>query len=109
MRDSVYPTQQLLRTYEDHGVPAISAMHVARRRVSRYGIVDGTPVEGNCHRVDDMVEKPPFPRRLLRALRAITPGKDGELQLYRRHGPPRPRAAGRPRLMAMLELRRRLD
>jgi UTP--glucose-1-phosphate uridylyltransferase len=96
MRADTTPTEQLLDAYREHGAPAISVMEVAASAVDRYGIVDPDPVEDGLVEIDDMVEKPApdqapsqlasigryvFEPSIFDALREITPGKGGELQL----------------------------
>lgn len=53
-------TQQLLDVYEDVRAPVFGVMDVPRDEISRYGSIEGEPVEGydDRFRVRDIVEKP---------------------------------------------------
>jgi UTP--glucose-1-phosphate uridylyltransferase len=50
--------KQVIDAYEKHGKPCISAVRVSEDKTSKYGIADITPVEGNVHKINRIVEKP---------------------------------------------------
>jgi len=91
-------TRQLMDVYERHGTGVVALEEVPRERVSKYGVVDGTPSDGDpdVYFVRDLVEKPApedAPSNLVIASRYIltpdifdklarvAPGKNGEIQL----------------------------
>lgn len=89
-------TAQLLDVYNRYGESVVALEEVPMERVSRYGVVDATRIEGRNYLVKDMVEKPSpeeAPSNLVVASRyvltpdifahldAVPPGKNGEIQL----------------------------
>ncbi|WJY91378.1 UTP--glucose-1-phosphate uridylyltransferase [Corynebacterium faecale] len=91
-------TSQMLKVQRQFGGTVLCAMDVALEEVSKYGVFDIADVEGQptVKQVKGMVEKPSieeapstfvatgrylFDRHIFDALRRITPGKGGELQL----------------------------
>lgn len=89
-------TRQLLNVHEKHGGSVVALEEVPLEKVSRYGIVGGTAIEGAVIRADKIVEKPEpgdAPSRLAVSARYVfspsifdelertPPGKGGELQL----------------------------
>ncbi len=50
--------KQCIDVFEKYGDPVISAIRVAKHDVSRYGIVDATPVEKNIFQIKKLIEKP---------------------------------------------------
>jgi len=92
----VSATRQLIDVYERHEAPVLAVETVSAERVSRCGVVEGTPLEANLLRVDRLVEKP-LPGEtdsrlaiagryvltpdVFEALDATGPGRDNEIQL----------------------------
>jgi UTP--glucose-1-phosphate uridylyltransferase len=88
---------QMIRVYERYGGAVISAMRIQNKEdLSRYGIADVEPVEGNIYRINHLVEKPQpgeapsnlatigayiLPPDIFAILRQQTPGKGGEIWL----------------------------
>ncbi len=95
--DSARPAcQQLRELFERRKEPAVLVEQVERKRVSRYGVIDGEEIEPGIYRVKDIIEKPSeeqAPSNLAIAGRyVLTPdifeylgrtaaGKGGEIQL----------------------------
>jgi len=90
------PAAQLTRAHEQLGTCIIGLEEVPSEKVSRYGIVGGTPVSDGIIRINALVEKPSIesaPSRLAIAARYVlpstifdclektAPGKGGEIQL----------------------------
>jgi len=88
--------KQMIAVWEKYGKPNISAVRVPESSVSKYGIADITPVEGNVFKINKMVEKPKvgeapsnlaahgayiMPPRLFEILAETPLGKDQELWL----------------------------
>jgi UTP--glucose-1-phosphate uridylyltransferase len=88
--------RQMMDVWEKYEHPCISAVRVPEASVSKYGIADISPVEGNVFKINNMVEKPQpseapsnlaahgayiMPPRLFDILEETPPGKDGELWL----------------------------
>lgn len=88
--------KQMIDAWEKYEVPNISAVRVPKESVSKYGIADVTPVEGNIFKINRIVEKPKvgeapsdlaahgayiMPPRLFQILADTPVGKDGELWL----------------------------
>jgi UTP--glucose-1-phosphate uridylyltransferase len=87
----------MIRVYERYGGAVISAMRIQNKEdLSRYGIADVEPVEGNIYRINHLVEKPQpgeapsnlatigayiLPPDIFAILRQQTPGKGGEIWL----------------------------
>lgn len=89
-------TRQLIEQYERTGTSVVALEEVPLERVSRYGVIQGEPVDGPLWSVTDLIEKPApeeAPSRLVIAsryvltpdifadLHAVKPGKGGEIQL----------------------------
>ncbi len=89
-------TRQLLDVYERYGETVVALEEVPVERVSRYGVVDGTPVTDDIVMIRDLVEKPKpedAPSNLAVASRYVLtpeifqhldnvkPGKNGEIQI----------------------------
>ena len=89
---------QLVEAYRRHGGAVVAVERVPREKISRYGIIDGAPVDGDERvlRVRGLVEKPApedAPTDLAVALRYLLtpevfdfirqtePGKGGEIQI----------------------------
>jgi UTP--glucose-1-phosphate uridylyltransferase len=88
---------QMMEVYEKYGGIVISGVRIEKKEdVSRYGIMDITPVEGKVFKVNAIVEKPDsekapsnlaaigayiLPPEIFNALREIQPGKGGEIWL----------------------------
>ena len=91
--------QQMIDVYEKYGGIVISGVRIEHKEdVSRYGIADITPVEGEdkVFRIKQIIEKPDansapsnlathgayiFPSEIFGALKRIQPGKGGEIWL----------------------------
>jgi len=89
-------TRQLIEAYEQHGSPVLAVENVPAEKVSRYGIVEGSALEGGDLRVERLVEKP-LPDEtdstlaiagryvltpgVFDALDATKPGRNNEIQL----------------------------
>jgi UTP--glucose-1-phosphate uridylyltransferase len=88
--------KQMVDAWEKHGTPNISAVRVPEASVSKYGIADVSPIEGNVFKIKRIVEKPApadapsnlathgayiMPPRLFDILEETKLGKDGELWL----------------------------
>lgn len=89
-------TQQLLNIFDRYQESVVALEQVPRERVSRYGVIDGSPVTDDVMLIKDLVEKPApedAPSNLVIASRyvltpeifdhlaAVKPGKNGEIQL----------------------------
>lgn len=87
---------QLLKIYEEHGKSVVGVMEVPKEEVSKYGIVEGTPITSRLVQASRVVEKPKsdqvksqlaIPGRyvlsssVFQFLREIRPGAGGEIQL----------------------------
>jgi UTP--glucose-1-phosphate uridylyltransferase len=98
--DLVLPTGVLIRmarVREQHGGTVLCAFDIPREQISAYGVFDVTDTaDPDVKRVNGMVEKPPaeaapstfaaagrylLDREIFDALKRITPGAGGELQL----------------------------
>jgi UTP--glucose-1-phosphate uridylyltransferase len=88
--------KQMIDAWEKHETPNISAVRVPKESVSKYGIGDVTPIEGNVYKINRIVEKPKvneapsdlavhgayiMPPRLFEILSETPVGRDGELWL----------------------------
>lgn len=89
--------KQMLDVYEKYGGIVISGVKIERKEdLSRYGIADLEPVEGNVSKIKTIVEKPSpdeapsnlathgayiLPPEIFHALKRINPGKGGEIWL----------------------------
>lgn len=89
-------TRKLMDAYEEHRAPVVAVEDVPAEKVSRYGIVEGTPLGPGTLRVNRLVEKPlpgetestlaiagryVLTPEVFDALRATRPGKNNEIQL----------------------------
>ncbi|HYA00313.1 MAG TPA: UTP--glucose-1-phosphate uridylyltransferase [Candidatus Binatia bacterium] len=87
---------QLRQAWDEVQAPVLALMRVAPDQISRYGCATVAESRGRFHRVTDLVEKPKaeearsdlaimgryvLPGATFEALRRITPGAGGELQL----------------------------
>lgn len=50
--------KQMINVWEKYEHPCISAVRVPEASVNKYGIADISPVEGNVHKINKLVEKP---------------------------------------------------
>ncbi len=88
--------KQMIDVWDKYGTPNLSAIRVDEKHVSRYGIGDVTPVEGNVYKINKIVEKPApedapsnlathgayvLPSRIFDILAETPLGKNGELWL----------------------------
>jgi len=91
--------RQMIDVYSQHRASVVAIMEVPRADVSRYGVIRGTPLDGEggrVYRVEDLVQKPPtdaapsnlaiIGRYILTpgifpALKATRQGRGGEIQL----------------------------
>ena len=88
--------KQMMTVWEKYGQPCISAVRVPESAVSKYGIADVSPVEGNVNKINRLVEKPKvgeapstlaahgayiMPPRLFEILAETPVGRDNELWL----------------------------
>ena len=89
-------TRKLMDAYEEHRAPVVAVEDVSAKKVSRYGIVEGTPLGPGTLRVNRLVEKPlpgethstlaiagryVLTPEVFDALRATRPGRNNEIQL----------------------------
>lgn len=51
-------TKQLLNIYEKYGGSTIAIEELPDEKIERYGIIDGSKIEENTYKVDNLVEKP---------------------------------------------------
>lgn len=51
-------TKQLIDVYNKYGKSSISLEAVPKDKVERYGIINGSQVEPNIYKIDELVEKP---------------------------------------------------
>jgi UTP--glucose-1-phosphate uridylyltransferase len=88
---------QMIKAYEKYGGIIISGVRIeSKQNLSRYGIADIEPMEGNVFKVKSIVEKPDpdeapsnlaivgayiLPPEIFDALRRVQPGKGGEVWL----------------------------
>ncbi len=85
---------QLVDAYEKYGNPTIAGVRIDEKNLSKYGIADVTPVEGNIFKINKIVEKPEpvdAPSNLathgnylltpdiFKILQDLKPGKGGEI------------------------------
>jgi len=88
--------KQCIDVYEKYGDAVISAIRVPKKDVSRYGIVDVTPIEKNVSQIKKLIEKPTveeaptnlaahgcyvLPPEIFGILEHLGPGKSGEIWL----------------------------
>jgi UTP--glucose-1-phosphate uridylyltransferase len=87
---------QLLEVYDHYDGSAVLLEEVDRRRVSRYGVIDGKEIEKGLYQIQDFVEKPSaaeapsnlviagryvFTPEIFRYIEKTRPGKGGEIQI----------------------------
>ena len=51
-------TKQLIDVHDKYGGSVIAIEELPERKIERYGIVDGTEIENNIFKVNNLVEKP---------------------------------------------------
>lgn len=89
--------KQMIDVYEKYGGVVISGVRINKKEdLSRYGIADVTPVDGNVYKINSIVEKPTpdeapsnlathgayiLPPEIFGALKDLNPGKGGEIWL----------------------------
>lgn len=89
--------KQMMDVHEKYGGIVISGVRIDKKEdLSRYGIADITPIEGNVYKINFIVEKPDpdkapsnlathggyiFPPEIFDAIRGLKPGKGGEVWL----------------------------
>lgn len=89
-------TQQLIEIHEKYGRSAIAVEDVPQDKVSSYGIIKGTPLDGSLYSIEDIVEKPEpadapsnigaigryvFTPEIFDCIEKTTAGVGGEVQL----------------------------
>ncbi len=94
--NGVPATRQLMDVYERYGESVVALEEVSLEKVSRYGVVDGSPVTDSVVLVRDLIEKPSpaeapsnlavasryvLTPEIFKHLEALPPGKNGEIQL----------------------------
>jgi UTP--glucose-1-phosphate uridylyltransferase len=95
--DAAVPvTRRLIQAYEERRVPVLAVEPVAAAKTGRYGIVEGTPLEGGAVRVERLIEKPRpgetastlaiagryvLTPEVFAALETAKPGRNDEIQL----------------------------
>ncbi|MCL4366475.1 UTP--glucose-1-phosphate uridylyltransferase [Patescibacteria group bacterium] len=88
---------QMLKVHEKYGGIVISGVRIEKKEdLSRYGIADLEPVEGNVYKIKSIVEKPEpdkapsdiathgayiLPPEIFAALKKLSPGQKGEIWL----------------------------
>ena len=87
---------QLSRAYEQYGLGCAGIKEVSPEAILKYSSMQVTPLEGNCYKITDMIEKPSpdkimslfsilgrcvLPNEIFDILRETPPGAGGELQL----------------------------
>ena len=89
--------KQMIEVHEKYGGVVISGVRIDKKEdLSRYGIADITPVEGNVYKINAIVEKPNpneapsnlathgayiLPPEIFKALQSVKPGIGGEIWL----------------------------
>ena len=88
--------KQCIEVFEKYGDAVISAIRVPKKDVTRYGIVDVTPIEKNVSQIKRLIEKPTIeeapshlaahgcyvlPPEIFGILEHVAPGKNGEVWL----------------------------
>lgn len=89
--------KQMIDVYEKYGGMVISGVRIEKKEdLSRYGIADLEPVEGNVYKIKSIVEKPEpdkapsniathgayiLPPEIFAALKSLSPGQKGEIWL----------------------------
>lgn len=89
-------TRQLMDVFERYRESVVALEEVPMEKVERYGVMDGSPVDGDVYLVRRFVEKPPraeapsnlaiagryvFTPEIFDHLEKIPPGKNNEIQL----------------------------
>ena len=89
-------TKQLMDAFEKYQKPTISLKVISNDKLNKYGIIEGTHLEGNVFKINSLVEKPKIsdaPSNLAMVgryiltpdifdkIRQTEPGVDGEIQL----------------------------
>jgi len=89
-------TKQLIDVYNEHGGSVVAMEEVKPELVSRYGIIDGTPITENVYKANNWIEKPSleeapsnlavasryvFTSEIFNYLENTPPGKNNEIQL----------------------------
>ena len=89
-------TKQLIDVHNEHGGSVVAMEEVKPEMVSRYGILDGTPVSENIYKANTWIEKPSqeeapsnlaiasryvFTPEIFDYLEKTPPGKNNEIQL----------------------------
>ncbi len=87
---------QLMRAYEEYGLGVVGVKEVSQEAIRKYSSLKVEPLEGNCYRCTDMVEKPRpgeefslfsilgrcvLPPEIFDILDRTSPGAGGEIQL----------------------------
>lgn len=87
---------QLIRAYEQYGLGVVGVKEVSREAIRKYSSLKLDPLEGNCFRCTDMIEKPQpgqefslfsilgrcvLPPEIFDILDHTAPGAGGEIQL----------------------------
>lgn len=87
---------QLARAYETYGLGTAGIKEVSPEAILKYSSMKVSPLEGNCYKITDMIEKPSpdkimslfsilgrcvLPPKIFDILRETPPGAGGELQL----------------------------
>lgn len=87
---------QLMRAYETYGLGTVGIKEVSPEAILKYSSMKVDPLEGNCYKITDMIEKPSpdkimslfsilgrcvLPPEIFDILEHTAPGAGGELQL----------------------------
>ena len=96
VESSLPVTQQLMQIYQDYNESVIAFEQVTTDKLSRYGIMQGRPLNKHLYLLEDLIEKPEpaeAPSNLaiagryvltpdiFQTLEAVVPGKNNEIQL----------------------------
>lgn len=101
--DLCYPTDTsvsvmdiLVRLYNEHQCSVLALFEVPDAHVSRYGIIQGEPIDDCCYRIEELIEKPDADQvssrlavvgrylltaDIFEAIKATPPGRNGEVQI----------------------------
>ena len=94
--DQPTATQSLIKHYEESSVSTVAIMKVDEKDVSKYGIIDGSPLPNGNYQIKNVIEKPSlqeapthlalpgryvFSGKIFDYLKNTKPGKNGEIQL----------------------------
>ncbi len=89
-------TEQLVAAFNKSGLSTVAVMEVPDKDVSKYGIVESSPINPSLFKVSNVIEKPQpkqtssrwalpgryvFTAKLMEYLRDTAPGVNGEIQL----------------------------